>query len=49
MANVFTGRTVIAWAKGVERIADAVNVIEEFAEYTAPGFAPSRRCNWQSS
>src|SRR3984885_1892535 len=37
VAHVFTGRTVIALGKRIERIADAVYVIEQLAQDAAPG------------
>jgi len=37
MANVFAGWTMIAGTESVERIRDAVDVIEEFADDGAPG------------
>ena len=36
VANVFTGWAVISGAEGIERIADAIHIVEKFAEYTAP-------------
>src|SRR5258708_14488692 len=36
MSNVFTGGAVIAGAGGVERIGNAVDVIEEFADDRSP-------------
>src|SRR5882762_1668522 len=37
MTNVFTGRAVITGAESVERIGNAVDVIEEFADDRSPG------------
>src|SRR5258708_4175195 len=37
MTNVFTGGAVITESEGVERIGNAVDVIEQFADNRAPG------------
>src|SRR5271156_1695465 len=37
IADVFTGRTVITFGERIERIADAVHVVEQLAQDAAPG------------
>jgi len=37
VANVFTGRTVIAGAEGVQRIRNSIDVIEKFTDDGSPG------------
>src|SRR5215469_5057217 len=37
IANVLTGRSVVARAEGIQRITNAVNVVEEFTHGAAPG------------
>ena len=46
--DVFAGRTVIARAKGVQRIAHAVHVVEEFAQNATPGLWRGTECSWRS-
>src|ERR1017187_1852176 len=35
--NVFSGWTIVAGTEGIQRVADAVNVVPEFSENAAPG------------
>src|ERR1700687_2264368 len=37
VANIFAGRAVVAGAEGIQRIANAVHVVEKFAEEASPG------------
>src|SRR5260370_39225313 len=43
MADIFAGRTIVSRGEGVERIADAIDVIEELADLAAPGFCAGER------
>src|SRR6266478_1472200 len=43
VANIFAGRAVVAGAKSIQRIANAIHIVEEFAKDAAPGFRPRER------
>ena len=41
--DVLAGGAVVAGAEGIERIADAVDIVEEFSEHAAPGLRLRQR------
>src|SRR4029077_13833178 len=43
VANIFAGRSVVAGGERIERIANAIHIIEEFAKDAAPGLRPRER------
>jgi hypothetical protein len=43
VGDVLSGRPVIAFRKRIERVADPIHVVEEFAQDAAPGFGARQR------
>src|SRR5579863_8717736 len=43
MRDIFTGWSEIAGAESVQRIADAVDIVEQFAQHAAPGVRARQR------
>src|SRR6267378_3051585 len=40
--NILSGGAIVAWSKSIKRIADAVDVIEQFADEASPGFCAGK-------